>query len=197
MKKLIVFLILLSAIPVYGQVELARMSPAMVGGSVPVAAGGPNVWYWSGSGKNDSSFTYGHAHIVTLPDIRDMANKVTILSGGTVTKVSVYLEATAVTSDGRYRTMLKNGENWDLKSCDTITLNGSSGWVEVTLGSPFDVVTNDIVVVSMTATANFSVYYDSESVGHYAAAIYSSYCSDSWSWVNDTNYFYGVKVYVD
>ncbi len=36
MKKLIIFLILLFAMPAYGQVELARLSPAMVGGGVPV-----------------------------------------------------------------------------------------------------------------------------------------------------------------
>jgi hypothetical protein len=38
MKKLLILLVLLFALPAHGQVELARMSPAMVGGGVAVVA---------------------------------------------------------------------------------------------------------------------------------------------------------------
>lgn len=189
MKKLLLALLLIPTLAFAGDIQLARLSPAVVGGGVPVAAGGPDAWYDSGTYSTTSTAAGGAYNGMSL----------TVGEAGTATKLRSYVgheDETGVKialydSSGNLVTGCGGGNC----TC-TIADLGATGWHECTLPGTGVSVTATTYWVFRVSDANVYRGLAAAGTGCYGAEAYATFpaATKTITGCDGSNYLVGVYV---
>lgn len=166
----------------------AGSNPYVLGGGVPAAADGPNVYYYP-SGKSESSFTGSQTGLSGYK----AGGVITTDQSGTATKIRVKIDANS--TSGNVKCCVYDNSN-NLLGGGTFTLDNDDGpkWYECNLSSSFSAPAATYKVLAHLESDTPGLAKDT-SGGIYEATVYSSDCSATLS--SSAGDVYGVALYVD
>jgi len=161
------------------------------GPRIPAAGGGgPDVWYYAGSGKGDTSYT-------TLgegwePHLNAYGGSISVASGGTCTSISAKVRADTGTI--AWKIALYDSDN-NLLASGTFNSTTTAQWYDVTINQSVSSGTYKVMYSCSTSLGN--IYRDSDQSGLEDAVTYSAFPESTLSASTSTNNLYGVRMYVD
>lgn len=171
---------------------------ALVSPTIPPAAGGggegPDVWYYAGSGKSESSFTAGQTASGWAPQTYNYGAVVAVGAAGTCTTISIKAGVDGATA----RTLkigLFNASN-NLVADGSLSVPASSpAWRDVAVSAAVSAA--NYTIMGSFETSDGAYAYDSGQDGVYDEFDYASFPPATCSPTTESGTIYGVRMYVD
>jgi hypothetical protein len=168
-------------------------------GAAGVAAnvGGPDVWYWSGTGKNDSSFSTLTTDGYNV-DSYCYGAAITVAAGGTCTKIAGKASASSAGNSVKIAIYDSSGNRLSSGGQSGVLTVSSVTWEEITLQSPVEVIPGTYWVFMSGSSPQTQFAYDTGQNGLYSATTvtFANFPPATLS-VGTEDGLYGVKMYVD
>jgi hypothetical protein len=155
---------------------------------VPVAADGPNVYYYTGTGLGESDYTSGMADYTPL---YQGGGNISIAVAGTATKLGAQVDTNG--SAVNYKICLLSSAGSLLTSCTgTTSSSADPQWLECNINQA---VTATSYQAFVSAESNILLYYNSVTPGLYHGDDYPN-CPTT-SGTEDASGNFAVRIYVD
>lgn len=162
--------------------------------------GGPDLWYYPGSGLGDTSFAGGPVSSAYTPHLFAYGSSITVAQAGTCTKLAARVIGENPTTP-TIRISLYNNSNALISSgtADEVLVSptATAGWYEVTLATPVAVTATTYKVVLSSSVSTLNIYYSATGNGFGDDQTYATFPPATLVPVTETGTMFAVRMYVD